>query len=136
MSLNPQAEGKSLYDVLDGSVSSYFTRLAGVLQRNESVNGQYQTTISSCYSGNTPVKVPGFCRVCISSNGPNLVDLANSFITMELDYTMKLNTALTAPTDAASTPIDKSNVKSRYLFVGFKNSLEALSEYDLYVNAS
>jgi hypothetical protein len=131
MSLNPQAEGKSLYDVLDGSVTSYFTRLAGVLQRNESVNGMYQTNVSSCYSGNTPVKVPGFCRVCISSNGANLVDLANSFITLKLKYQLKLTQAL-----SAAGVVANANISHRYLFVGFKNSLEALSRYDIYVNAN
>jgi hypothetical protein len=90
MSLNPQTEGKSLYDVLEGSVSSYFSRLAGVLQRNESVNGQYKTTVSSCYGGNTPVRIPNFTRVCISTNGSTIVDLANSFITMTLKYKLKL----------------------------------------------
>jgi hypothetical protein len=131
MSLNPSAEGKSLYDVLEGSVTSYFTRLAGVLQRNESVNGQYQTTTSSCYAGNTPVRVPGFCRVCFSSNGANIVDVANSFVTMKIDYTFRLDKDL-KPVSA----LTDSTAECRRLFVGFKNSLEALSRYDIYVNSN
>jgi hypothetical protein len=129
MSLNPSAEGKNLYDVLEGSVTSYFTRLAGVLQRNESVNGQYMTTTSSCYAGNTPVRVPGFARVCFSTNGAAIVDLANTFITLNLHYKFKLSERFTGNTTAAQT-------FPRKLFVGFKNSLEALSRYDIYVNAN
>jgi hypothetical protein len=129
MSLNPSAEGKSLYDVLEGSVTSYFTRLAGVLQRNEGVNGQYMTTTSSCYAGNTPVRIPGFCRVCFSTNGGAIVDLANSFITMNLHYKFRLSKPFTE--DAAA-----ANTYPRKLFVGFKNSLEALSRYDIYVNSN
>jgi hypothetical protein len=128
MSLNPQTEGKSLYDVLEGSVSSYFTRLAGVLQRNESVNGQYTTTMSSCYGGNTPLKIPNFTRVCISTNGSTIVDMANSFITMELRYKFHLHEKF--PKVAADCPTD-----ARCLFIGFKNSLEALSRYNIYVNS-
>jgi hypothetical protein len=123
MSLNPQGEGKSLYDVLEGSVSSYFTRLAGVLQRNESVNGQYTTTISSCYASNTPVTLPNFTRVCMSTNGSTVLDLANSFIEMELEY------ELTTTTNIAKA-------ENAWFFVGFKNSIEALSRYDIYVNSS
>jgi hypothetical protein len=129
MSLNPQAEGKSLYDVLEGSVSSYYTRLAGVLQRNESVNGQYRSTVSSCYGGNTPVRIPNFTRVCISTNGSTIVDLANSFIEMHLKYKFHLNRPM--PEINSQTPLG-----SRVLFVGFKNSLEALSRYDIYVNSN
>jgi hypothetical protein len=129
MSLNPQAEGKSLYDVLEGSVSSYFTRLAGVLQRNESVNGQYETTTSSCYGGNTPVAIPNFTRVCISTNGSTVVDMANSFITMELEYKIKLTATEWMDGNSPFFPAG-----SRTLFIGFKNSLEALSRYDIYVN--
>jgi hypothetical protein len=128
MSLNPGADSKSLYDVLEGSVSSYFQRLPGVLQRNESVNGQYQTVVSSCYGGNTPVKIPGFTRVCISTNGTTIVDMSNSFITMELKYKLRLNGSLGAGSETVSG--------HRTIFVGFKNSLEALSRYDIYVNAN
>jgi hypothetical protein len=48
---------------------------------------------------------------------------------MELTYNLKLSQNLTVAGGDKTT-------KHRYLFVGFKNSLEALSRYDLYVNAS
>jgi hypothetical protein len=128
MSLNPQAEGKNLYDVLEGSVTSYFGRLAGVLQRNESINGEYQTTVSACYGGNTPVALPNFTRVCISTNGATVVDLANSYITLELEYTLQLKNTM------PPLVTGKVSAGARVFFVGFKNSLEALSRYDIYVN--
>jgi hypothetical protein len=130
MSLNPQAEGKNLYDVLEGTVSSYFGRLAGVLQRNETLNGSYQTTVSSCYGGNTPVALPNFTRVCFSTDGAHVTDLSNSYINMDLEYTISLNKAL-GPLNGAVV-----NGKARTLFVGFKNSLEALYRYDIYVNSN
>jgi hypothetical protein len=129
MSLNPQGEGKNLYDVLEGSVSSYFSRLAGVLQRNESVNGEYKTTVSPSYGGNTPVAIPNFTRVCISTNGSTIVDLANSFITMELEYKLQFTKKIDAPAHTVGAD-------TRVLFVGFKNSLEALSRYEIYVNST
>jgi hypothetical protein len=128
MSLNPSAEGRSLYDALEGSVTSYFNRLAGVLQRNESVNGMYKTTVTSSYGANTPFKVPGFGRVCISSNGATVVDMANSFITMKLEFTLKF--AKDVPKSGGCLP------DCRTLFVGWKNSLEALERYDIYVDST
>jgi hypothetical protein len=111
MSLNQQTEGKSLYDVLDGSVTSYFTRLAGVLQRNGSVNGLYKTTITSSYGANTPFKIPSFGRLCISTNGAAVVDMSNSFIEMKLTYTLKFSKAIAAAKD-------NMGAGNRVLFIG------------------
>jgi hypothetical protein len=136
MSLNPSAQGRSLYDVLEGSVTSYFSRLAGVLQRNESVNGLYNTTVTGSYGANTPFKVPGFGRVCISSNGATVVDMANTFITMKLNYTLRFEQTIEACPTKENPITEDTDVKCRTLFVGFKNSLEALERYVIYVDST
>jgi hypothetical protein len=48
---------------------------------------------------------------------------------MKIDYTFRLSAALNAATGDYSS-------ECRRLFVGFKNSLEALSRYDIYVNSN
>ena len=91
MSLNPQAQGNSMVDVLQGSVSSHFSRLESVLLQNEAINGQYNLVTSAAYANNTPVKAPGFTKVCFSTNGSIIADLENSYIEADLTYKLRYN---------------------------------------------
>jgi hypothetical protein len=51
---------------------------------------------------------------------------------MDIEYTLKLSHDLAADGGYPSA----TDASHRWIFVGFKNSLEALSRYDIYVNAS
>jgi hypothetical protein len=124
MSLNPQAQGNDLYDVLEGSVSSYFSQIDSVIMQDECVNGQYRTTASGSYANACPAAMPAFTRVCLSTNGSTIVDMDTSYITVKLTFTLSMNQAITAGANNCSK-----------IFVGFKNSLEALERYSIYVNA-
>jgi hypothetical protein len=84
--------------------------------------------VTSSYGANTPFKIPSFGRVCISTNGAAVVDMANSFITMKLRFTLKFHTAMAS--GANTLP------GARVFFIGWKNSLEAVSRYDIYVDSS
>jgi hypothetical protein len=53
--------------------------------------------------------------------------MSNSFIEMKLEYTLRLNEAWIAATDFTGL---------RTVFIGFKNSLEALGRYDIYVDST
>jgi hypothetical protein len=130
MSLNPQATGNDLYDVLEGSVSSYFTQIGSVLQQNECVNGQYRTTTSGSYANACPAAMPAFTRVCISTNGSTIVDMDTSYITVQLQYTLSLDKGLTV---IPATVTDTVGL-GKY-FIGFKNSIEALERYSIFVNS-
>jgi hypothetical protein len=63
--------------------------------------------------------------------------MANTFITMKLNFTLKLNAEMPAVTAVAAdkwrTP---GGVAGRTLFIGWKNSLEALERYVLYVDST
>ena len=140
MSINPQHQGHDQFDVLMGSVSSHFAQIDNVLLQNECINGQYQLVTSASYSASCPVTAPGFTRVCISTNGSIIADLENSYITAELKYTLQLNgldgtNKFTKANIAAvaNTSIPKTNF-TKY-FIGFKQSLDALSRYSIYVNS-
>ena len=135
MTINPQLQGKDQFEVLAGSVSNHFAQIESVLLQNECVNGQYNMVSSACYSQNTPVAAPGFTRVCISVNGSLIADLENSYITADLIYTLKYSLAAGArDADAASANLDASKGLNKY-FIGFKQSLDALERYDIYVNS-
>jgi hypothetical protein len=51
-----------------------------------------------------------------------------SYITANLNLTLKLSVALPTP--------DGTNLSAAKLFIGFKNSLEALERYEIYVNSN
>ena len=143
MSLNPQAQGNSMVDVLQGSVSSHFSRLESVLLQNEAINGQYNLVTSAAYANNTPVKAPGFTKVCFSTNGSIIADLENSYIEADLTYKLRYsginnfdNARLPAPGDGGALLADEKGSPITKFFIGFKQSLDALERYDLYVNAN
>ena len=136
MSINPQLQGKDQFEVLAGSVTNHFAQIESVLLQNECVNGQYNMVSSACYSQNTPVAAPGFTRVCISVNGSLIADLENSYITADLIYTLKysLDAGEPAGTHARVGNLSGTQGLSKY-FIGFKQSLDALERYDIYVNS-
>ena len=140
MSINPQFQGHDQYDVMMGSVTSHFAQIDNVLLKNECINGQYQLVTSASYAANTPVDSPGFTTVCISTNGALVADLENSYITTKIKYSF---TMTDLPADgftkakinevAGAYGIPETNF-TKY-FIGFKQSLDALRRYDVYVNA-
>ena len=137
MSINPQLQGKDQFEVLAGSVSNHFAQIESVLLQNECVNGQYNMVSSACYSQNTPVASPGFTRVCISVNGSLIADLENSYITADLIYTLKYSLAAgQGDGNGAVANLKKATARglTKY-FIGFKQSLDALERYDIYVNS-
>ena len=112
------------------------SKIDNVLLKNECIDGQYQLVTAASYAANTPVDAPVFTTVNISTTGAPVADLENSYITAELQYTLKLpgfdpkKAFIEAVTSAGipKTPITK-------YFIGFKQSLDALRRYDIYVNA-
>ena len=143
MSINPQAQGHDMFDVLEGSVSNHFASIESVLLKNECINGQYNLVTAASYASNTPVDTPGFTKVCISTNGSNIADLENSYIEADVEYTLRytgtsVNGTTAAIPDPASqnlnTPLANSTPLTKY-FIGFKQSLDALERYDIYCNS-
>ena len=139
MSINPQFQGHDQYDVMKGSVSAHFAEIDNVLLRNECINGQYQVVTQACYGANTPVDSPGFTTVCISTNGSLLADLENSYITAKIKYNLSLKDlpadGLTKAKINAVGGADIPETNFTKYFIGFKQSLDALRRYDVYVNS-
>ena len=139
MSINPQAHGHNMFDVLEGSVSNHFAQIESVLLKNECINGQYNLITAASYASNTPVDTPGFTKVCFSTNGSNIADLENSYIEADIDYILRytgianFDNAL-IPNHDKSTVLANSTKFSKF-FIGFKQSLDALERYDIYCNS-
>ena len=136
MSINPQFEGHDQYDVMLGSVTSHVAQIDNVLLKNECIDGQYQLVPAASYAANTPVDAPGFTTVNISTTGALVADLENSYITAEIQYTLRLPGY--DPTDAkinavATAGIPETNPTKS--FIGFKQSPAAIRRYDAYVHA-
>ena len=141
MSINPQAHGHDMFDVLEGSVSNHFASIESVLLKNECINGQYNLITAASYASNTPVDTPGFTKVCFSTNGSNIADLENSYIEADIEYTLRYSgtsvegddACIPDPTNLAN-PLAGSTPLTKY-FIGFKQSLDALERYDIYCNS-
>ena len=143
--INPQHTGNDQFDVLQGSVTNHFAKIESVLLQNECINGQYNLVTAASYGANCPVETPGFTRVCISTNGSIIADLENSYIEATLEYDLQYSGVKFIKDDGTANDvgkipnIDKSGVvgsqKISKFFVGFKQSLDALERYDIYVNS-
>jgi hypothetical protein len=97
--------------------------------------------LSPCYGPNTPFKIPDFATVCICQNGGAVVDMANSFITMKVELSLKI-TGSYNDNSGAKTGIPSLKTGNcsgvgtyRTLFIGWKN-LEAVQQYDIYVSGT
>lgn len=139
MTINPQFQGHDQFDVLQGSITNHFARIESVLLQNECINGQYNLITSAAYAANCPVSTPGFTKVCISTNGSIVADLENSYIEADLQYTLnfKCNQIKELLNQVIPTAADAdSSLKAGKYFIGFKQSLDALERYDIYVNST
>ena len=122
MTINPSAQPHDVYDILDGSVSEYFQLVDDCIRPNEEINGQYRVTTTACYSQDCPVQAPSFTHVNISVNGAQMTDIENSYITATLDVTFSMSKGMSEE----GLPI----------FIGFKQSLDALERYEILVNSN
>ena len=141
MSINPQAHGHNMFDVLEGSVSNHFAQIESVLLKNECINGQYNLITAASYASNTPVDNPGFTKVCFSTNGANIADLENSYIEADIEYILRYTgtsvnggAAVVPDPTSLNNALANASALTKY-FIGFKQSLDALERYDIYCNS-
>ena len=121
--INPAAVPNDVYDYLDGNVSDFYNAVDDAIVKSECVKGQYRISTSPAYNSTSPVKTPNFTTLGISSSGPIVVDLENSYITATPKITLSSSLARAA----------NSNTR---LFIGWKSAFEAIRQYDILVNSS
>ena len=129
MTINPAAVGTSAFDLLDGSISSFYAQVDEAIVSSEVVKGQYRHTINPAYNAPNPVDAKSFTTVGLSQSGPMVVDLANSYITTEVDVNLEFIHTL-------HPDKDKANKLNGAYFIGWKSSIEAVERYDILVNST
>ena len=129
MAINPAAVGTSAYELLDGSVSSFYASVDEAIAASEVVKGQYRMTINPAYNSPNPVDSNSFTTVGLTQSGPMVVDLENSYITTNVELTIKPDNNIPAPRADNTT-------ESAIMFVGWKRSIEAIERYDILVNST
>ena len=95
MTINPSTVGHDAYDLLDGSLSSFYQEVDEAIVASEVVKGQYRLTVNPAYNSPNPVAINNFTTVALSQSGPMVVDLENSFITAKAQMEITLD-AITA----------------------------------------
>ena len=127
MTINPASVSTSAYDLLDGSVSSFYAQVDEAIVPSEVVKGQYRMTINPAYNAPNPVDSNSFTTVGLTQSGPMVVDLCNSYITTEVDVDLNM-----------LSPITQANATKTAgaFFIGWKSSIEAVERYDIMVNST
>ena len=129
MTINPSTVGHDAYDLLDGSLSSFYQEVDEAIVASEVVKGQYRLTVNPAYNSPNPVAINNFTTVALSQSGPMVVDLENSFITAKAQMEITLD-AIAAWDNSADTG------KYVAFFIGWKSSVEAVNRYDVLVNST
>ena len=129
MTINPSTVGHDTYDLLDGSLSSFYQEVDEAIVASEVVKGQYRLTVNPAYNSPNPVAINNFTTVALSQSGPMVVDLENSFITAKAQMEIQLSSAIPKPAAGG----DQGLVA---FFIGWKSSVEAVNRYDVLVNST
>ena len=90
MTINPSTVGTDAFDLLDGSVSSFYAQVDEAIVASEVVKGQYRMTINPAYNAPNPVDSNSFTTVGLTQSGPMVVDLENSYITTEVELSLNI----------------------------------------------
>ena len=128
MTLNPTTAANDAYDMLDGSLSSFYQDVDEAIVASEVVKGQYRLTVNPAYNSPNPVAINNFTTIGLSQSGPMVVDLENSFITANAHMVINL--------DSITKAGNASDGKYAVFFIGWKSSIEAINRYDVLVNST
>ena len=123
MTLNPSTQSNSAVEVIDGTVSEFYSVMDQCIRRSEVMPGQYKSITSPSYSNNCPITESSFTTVDVGCPAPQVVDINNSFITA----TIKVPFTIPAG-------VFKSAAIGTKLFIGWRSSLDILERYIIYCN--
>jgi hypothetical protein len=114
-------------------VASYFDTVAAAVKIGDT-NKRYALSENASTAPSCPVSEGSFTTVTISPTSDNMCDLANSYITAILDLSVSLNAAL------GSVSADITNAANgghnRAIWVGYKDSMDAIESYQIMANGS
>lgn len=120
-------------------IASYFAIVDNAIKASDT-NKKYKISTNSCEAAPAPFKLGSWCSVPISPQGQNMVDLYNSFITVEIDLGQFKNAssyfpALPATSDTTGAPsISTLGYKQPGIWLGFKDAMDIVGQYQLVAN--
>ena len=119
-------------------IASYFAIVDNAIKASDT-NKRYKISTNNCEGAPAPFKLGSWCSVPISPQGDNMVDLYNSFITVEIDlgaFKTPSNTfpALPTTTSGGSTSLSTVGFKEPGVWVGFKDAMDIVGQYQLVAN--
>ena len=119
-------------------IASYFAIVDNAIKASD-INKKYKISTNNCEAAPAPFKLGSWCSVPLSPQGQNMVDLYNSFITVELDLGAFKNAtayfpALPATTSGGSASISTLGYREPGVWLGFKDSMNIVDQYQLVAN--
>ena len=103
----------SYFDIVDNSVKTGDT------------NKRYTYSTNACNAPAAPIKAGGWTSVVISPQGDNMCDLYNSFVKATMTFSYKLD---------SSCSCGISDVPGPLVWIGFKDAMDAIEQYQLVAN--
>jgi hypothetical protein len=124
--LNPFSVGNDAYDFLGGNISDLFADVDNAITMSECVKGQYRLTVQPAVNANDNIITLNFATVNLSSPGSLVVDLDNSFISLDAEVTIA----------SSVKHVTIGKYSEYFYFVGYKSSFEAIPQYEILVNGN
>ena len=112
--LNPEINEFTVSEELT-QIASYFAIVDNAIKASDT-NKRYKISTNNCEGAPAPFKLGSWCSVPISPQGDNMVDLYNSFITVEIDLGAFKTPANTFPSLPATTSGGSTSLST----IGFK----------------
>jgi hypothetical protein len=125
--LNPGANANDAYEFLGGNISDFYADVDDAITLSECVKGQYRLNVQPAVNANENIVTPNFATVNLSAPGSLVVDLENSYIS--------LDAAVTISSNRKHVKTDTNPSQVTY-FVGWKSSFEAIKQYEILVNGN
>jgi len=123
-------------------IASYFAIVDNAIKASDT-NKKYKISTNNCEAAPAPFKLGSWCSVPLSPQGQNMVDLYNSFITVEIDLGAFKNTsaaqaffpALPNTSSSSGAPsIGTLGYKEPGIWLGFKDAMDIVGQYQLVAN--
>lgn len=126
-------------------IASYFAIVDNAIKASDT-NKKYKISTNNCEAAPAPFKLGSWCSVPLSPQGQNMVDLYNSFITVEIDLGAfnnssavkaqfpPINYATTSGGTEISHLLGDEGFKEPGVWLGFKDAMDIVGQYQLVAN--
>ena len=128
MTWNEQNKANSIMDVLEGTVEEWYDQVDGLLKASDFIPGNYEYSINVSYANSGEFDEGGQTHVDIGCDRFKIISLDNSYITLEIDYTITKPALSAAGSNHAYT-------RPKAYYIGFKSAFDAIDQYRIYSNS-